>query len=350
METSDFTNLAEEIKHFGISLGFQQVGITDTCLDQAEEHLSNWLKNDYHADMEYMAKHGTKRTRPNELIPGTVTIISVRLDYMPPEQDCEKILNNNQQAYVSRYALGRDYHKVLKKKLNKLAVWIQQRVGPFGYRAFVDSAPVMERAIANKTGQGWIGKNTCLINRNAGSYFFLGELYTDIPLPIDPPIETEHCGRCTACLDICPTKAIVAPYQLDARRCISYLTIENTGPIPLEFRKAIGNRIYGCDDCQLCCPWNRFAQPTKELDFLPRHRLDNITLIECFLWAAEQYDKITQGSAMRRCSYDNWIRNVAVALGNCQTTPEVVNALQSRRNYTNDMVREHIDWALNQHQ
>ena len=349
METCDFTNLAEEIKQFGISLGFQQVGISDTQLDEAEKHLNNWLENDYHADMDYMAKHGTKRSRPAELIPGTLTIISVRLDYMPPEANCERVLSNSEQAYISRYALGRDYHKVLKKKLNHLAKWIQQRIGPFGYRAFVDSAPVMERAISNKAGLGWIGKNTCTINRKAGSYFFLGELYTDMPLPIDEPITKEHCGRCTACLDICPTQAIVAPYQLDARRCISYLTIENTGPIPIEFRKAIGNRIYGCDDCQLCCPWNRFAQPTTEPDFLPRHRLDQAMLIDCFSWTEEQYDTITQGSAMRRCSYDNWIRNVAVALGNCKTTDTVINTLQSRMDYANAMVREHIEWALAQH-
>lgn len=349
METVDFTKLAEQIKQYGISLGFQQVGICDLDLSEAESHLSDWLKNGYAADMEYMHKHGTKRTRPAELIPGTLTIISVRLDYMPPETKCHETLNDKQAAYVSRYALGRDYHKVLKQKLKKLASWIQEQIGPIGYRAFVDSAPVMERAIAQKAGLGWIGKNTCLINRQHGSYFFLGELYTDIPLPVDTAISKNHCGRCSACLDICPTKAIVAPYQINAGRCISYLTIENTGSIPLEFRKAMGNRIYGCDDCQLCCPWNRFAKPTTEKDFMPRHNLADISLIECFLMSEQRYDEITRGSAMRRVPFDMWLRNVAVALGNAPTTPKIIDALQSRLNHPNPMVVEHIEWALSQH-
>lgn len=346
METVDFNKLSEQIKHQGNLLGFQQVGICDTQLDEAEQHLSDWIDNGYHADMDYMDKHGTKRTRPAELVPGTITIISVRLDYLPANDDSEATLNDGERAFVSRYALGRDYHKVLKKKLRKLAEWTQELIGPFGYRAFVDSAPVMERAIANKAGLGWIGKNTCLINKQHGSYFFLGEIYTDLPLPVDPTHDSEHCGRCTKCIDICPTQAIVAPYQLNAARCISYLTIENTGPIPLEFRKAIGNRIYGCDDCQLFCPWNRFAKTSTEPDFLPRHNLASISLVECFMLTENQYDQITRGSAMRRVHYDFWIRNVAVALGNAPHSKQIIAALKTKKDYSNLMVREHIEWAL----
>ena len=349
MNTPDLINLSDSIKQHGLALGFQQVGICGTELTEAENHLKRWLENGFHADMAYMANHGTKRARPAELVPGTITVISVRLDYMPPDVECETVLNDSSAAYVSRYALGRDYHKVLKQKLRRLAEWVQDQIGPFGYRAFVDSAPVMERAIANNAALGWIGKNTCLINRKAGSYFFLGELYTDIPLPTDTPTQSEHCGRCTSCIDVCPTQAIVAPYQLNAARCISYLTIENKGPIPVEFRKAIGNRIYGCDDCQLCCPWNRFAKPTLEDDFMPRHGLADMTLIDCFLMTEEQFDLITRGSAMRRIGFDQWIRNVAIALGNAPTTPEVLQALQSRIEHPNSMVQEHIEWGLNQH-
>lgn len=349
METVDFNKLATEIKQFGISLGFQQVGICGTDLSEHEQHLFNWLEKGYHADMDYMAKHGTKRSRPAELIPGTLTIISVRLDYMPPEANCFEVLKNDHKAYVSRYALGRDYHKVLKQKLKHMARWLQDKIGPFGYRAFVDSAPVLERAIASKAGLGWIGKNTCLINSKAGSYFFLGELYTDLPLPHDEPFETMHCGSCTACLDVCPTQAIVAPHQLNAARCISYLTIENTGPIPMEFRKAIGNRIYGCDDCQLCCPWNKFAKPTTEADFMPRHGLADIDLVHCFMMNEDEYDQITQGSAMRRVGFPQWLRNIAIALGNAKSSPEIIAALKSRLDYPNPMVVEHIQWALSQH-
>jgi epoxyqueuosine reductase len=296
-----------------------------------------------------MHKHGNKRVEPASLIPGTVRIISVRMDYLPDNSQSMETLENKDRAYISRYALGRDYHKVLKKKLNTMAKHIEELIGPFGYRAFVDSAPVMERAIAEKSGLGWVGKNTCIINKKAGSWFFLGELYTDLPLEPDEPVSA-HCGDCTACLDICPTKAIVAPYQIDSRRCISYLTIENTGPIPIEFRKKIGNRIYGCDDCQLFCPWNRFAKPTQETDFQPRHQLSTIELIECFLWSEQTFKEKTQGSAMKRCGYDSWLRNLAVALGNANTSDALIEALKSRREEASPMVQEHIDWALLQHQ
>lgn len=350
MQTLDSTNLTDEIKQMALNLDFQGVGISDLALSEAESHLKRWLARGYHADMDYMYKHGHKRTRPAELLPHTLSIISVRLDYWPPNTHPKDILKQKKKAYLSRYALGRDYHKVLRHKLKQLATQIELRYEPFGYRVFVDSAPVMERAIAEKAGLGWIGKNTCLINRQAGSYFFLGEIYTDLPLVADNANPSTHCGRCTACLDICPTHAIVAPYQLDARRCISYLTIENTGPIPIAFRKAIGNRIYGCDDCQLCCPWNRFAQMTQEQDFLPKHHLEDIDLITCFLWSEETYDQVTRGSAMRRCAYPHWIRNVAVALGNASSSPEVIKALKYRLDFPNAMVREHVIWALKQHE
>jgi epoxyqueuosine reductase len=351
MQTVDSTKLTAEIKQMALDFGFDQIGISDLALEQAKEHLDRWIARGYFADMDYMHKHGSKRTQPAELIPHTVSIISVRLNYWPDPDNTHTIkqLNQPEQAYISRYALGRDYHKVLKKKLKKLAQRICERYGEFGYRAFVDSAPVMERAIAEKANLGWIGKNTCLINKKAGSYFFLGELYTDLPLIAETVIEPNHCGRCSACIDICPTQAIVAPYQLDARRCISYLTIENTGPIPLGLRKAMGNRIYGCDDCQLFCPWNRFAKKTTVEDFLPRNHLDQIDLISCFNWDEATYLKVTEGSAMRRCSHDSWLRNVAVALGNAPTSPEIIQALRARLPKASALVKEHIEWALKQH-
>jgi epoxyqueuosine reductase len=348
MENVNFTSLLDKIKLQATTLGFQALGISDCDLSEAEGHLTHWINKNFHADMHYMVKHGTKRTRPAELIPGTLRIISVRLDYLPQGAECIEALRDKNRAYISRYALGRDYHKVLKKKLKALAAFIQNEIGPFGYRAFVDSAPVMERAIAEKAGLGWIGKNSCVINKKAGSWFFLGELYTDLPLPISEKSQ-KHCGSCTACIDVCPTKAIVAPYQVDSRRCISYLTIENTGPIPREFRKPIGNRIYGCDDCQLCCPFNSFAKPTTEADFTPRHDLKTVDLISCFLWDEATFFKKTEGSAMRRISHESWIRNVAVALGNAPTSTAVITALKQRQDYPSAMVLEHIAWALEQH-
>jgi epoxyqueuosine reductase len=299
--------------------------------------------------MDYMQRHGSKRSRPDELVPGTLRVISVRMDYLPEAQDAAmQLLDDESRAYVSRYALGRDYHKVLRKRLQTLAHRIEKRIGDFGYRVFVDSAPVLEKALAEKAGIGWIGKHTNVINRDHGSWFFLGELYTDLPLPVDQA-EQSHCGSCTACIDICPTRAIVAPYSLDARRCISYLTIELKESIPVEFRKAIGNRIYGCDDCQIFCPWNKFARPTAEADFAPRHGLESAELTELFSWDEETWLRKTEGSAIRRIGYERWLRNLAVALGNAKTTHEVVGALNTRQHDSSDLVAEHVRWALAQH-
>ena len=331
-------------------LGFQQCGISDVDLAVAEERLGEWLRQRFHGSMDYMERHGTRRSRPDELVPATVRIISVRMDYLPePQESATGLLDHDSRAYVSRYALGRDYHKVLRGRLRELARRIEAHVGTFGYRVFVDSAPVLEKAIAEKAGLGWIGKHTNLIDRNHGSWFFLGELYTDLPLPADEP-EVSHCGTCTACIDVCPTRAIVAPYQLDARRCISYLTIESRAPIPVEFRKAIGNRIYGCDDCQLFCPWNKCAARALETDFAPRHGLDRAELVELFAWDEATFLDRTEGSAIRRIGFEQWLRNIAVALGNAASTPEVIAALESRRQDSSPLVAEHVAWALAQHQ
>lgn len=337
---------AQQIKKWGLELGFQQVGITDTHLDLYESRLQEWLKKNFHGTMDYMEKHGVKRSQPDKLIPGTLRIISVRMDYLPPDTRIKDVLFDNTKAYIARYALGRDYHKVLKKRLRKLAQKIQDNIGGFGYRAFVDSAPVLEKPIGEKAGLGWIGKNTLLINKKAGSYFFLGEIYTNLDLPVDQVKIKNHCGSCTACIDICPTKAIVAPHVLDARKCISYLTIENKGIIPEEFREAIGNRIFGCDDCQIFCPWNKFAKFTNETDFKPRHDLDNNYLINLFLWSESEFLEKTMGSAIRRAGYVGWLRNIAVALGNAPASPEIISALKSRENHESELVREHVQWAL----
>ena len=299
--------------------------------------------------MGYMERHGLKRSRPEQLLPGTIRVISARMNYLPESpRNSNKTLDDPLQAYLSRYSLGRDYHKVVRKRLQKLATLIERKTGTFGYRAFVDSAPVLEKALAEKAGLGWIGKHTNLINKKAGSWFFLGELYTDLPLPIDNPSD-EHCGTCVACIEICPTKAIIAPYQVDARRCISYLTIELRGAIPEEFRKDIGNRIYGCDDCQLVCPWNRFARLSDEQDFLPRHGLNAVQLVELFVWDEQTFLKKTEGTAIRRIGYECWLRNLAVALGNAPTTPIVIKTLKSRLHHPSKLVREHVEWALSQH-
>jgi len=348
METQrdiDFNRLAQDIKRWGAALGFQQVGICDTGLDEAEGFLQRWLARGFHGEMAYMARHGHKRTRPGELVPGTLRIVSVRMDYLPDEPDPATLLDAPQQAFISRYALGRDYHKVLRQRLQKLADRIAAAVGPFGFRAFVDSAPVMEKALAAKAGLGWIGKHSNLLHRDAGSWFFLGELYTDLPLPTDEPVE-DHCGSCTACLDVCPTQAIVAPYQVDARRCVSYLTIELKGSIPEALRPLIGNRIYGCDDCQHVCPWNRFARPTDEPDFAPRQGLDSATLLELFAWDEPLFLERTAGSAIRRIGHTRWLRNIAVALGNAPREPAIIAALERQRRHPDAMVREHIDWAM----
>jgi epoxyqueuosine reductase len=342
--------LRADIRAWALDLGFQQIGVSDIDLEQAESRLLEWLRANFHGRMDYMSRHGTKRSRPQELVPGTLRIVSVRMDYLPQSQDAAiGLLDHERQAYVSRYALGRDYHKVLRGRLRALARRIEDAIGPFGYRVFVDSAPVLEKAIAEKAGLGWIGKHTNLINRDAGSWFFLGELYTDLPLPVDDA-EESHCGTCRACIDVCPTGAIVAPYTLDARRCISYLTIELKDSIPTEFRKAIGNRIYGCDDCQLFCPWNKFAQQSAEADFAPRHDLDTADLVSLFEWDEAEWLARTEGSAIRRIGYERWLRNVAVALGNAKTTPAVIDALNKRRDSDSKLVAKHVAWALAQHE
>ncbi len=341
--------LAVKIKQWGKNLGFQEVGITDIQLTEAEQHLQRWLQNGFNGSMNYMVRHGELRSRPDRLLPGTVRVISVRLDYLPePVNTSDQVLNNPIKAYISRYALGRDYHKLMRKRLQRLADQISNEIGPFGYRAFVDSAPVLEKALAEKAGLGWIGKHTNLINKNAGSWFFLGEIYVDLPLPIDIPA-TEHCGRCTTCMDVCPTKAIIGPFQLDARRCISYLTIELKGSIPIEFRDDIGNRIYGCDDCQALCPWNKFAKISQESDFQPKHGLDTPQLITLFSWNENEFLEKTKGSAIRRIGHQNWLRNIAVALGNAPSDKKVIAALTARRDDPSELVREHVRWALQKH-
>lgn len=341
--------LADEIRQWSLALGFQQVGITDVDLGAAEPRLQTWLAQQYHGDMHYMHKHGSKRTRPDELLPGTLRIISVRMDYLPPDTNCMDVLNDPARAYVSRYALGRDYHKLIRKRLEQLAEKIQDKIGAMGYRVFCDSAPVMEKPIAEKAGLGWIGKHTNLINSKAGSWFFLGEIFTDMPLPVDEPITKSHCGTCTSCIEVCPTQAIVAPYELDARRCISYLTIELRGSIPVELRPLIGNRIYGCDDCQLFCPWNKFAKHTNEQEFHPRHRLDSAQLLDLFAWSEAEFLRYTEGSAIRRIGYECWLRNIAVALGNAPRDEKIIAALEEKLHHTSDLVREHVEWALARH-
>lgn len=349
MDKSQLAQLADAIKRRGRALGFQQVGVAGVDLGEAESRFRSWLARGFHGEMDYLSRHGSKRTRPAELVPGTVRVVSARLDYWPDgSADAEELLDQPPHAYVSRYALGRDYHKVLRARLKRLAEFIRVQVGGAGYRVFVDSAPVLEKPLAQNAGLGWIGKHTNLLNANAGSWFFLGELFTDIPLPVDEPAG-DHCGSCRACIDICPTRAIVAPYVLDARRCISYLTIELRGSIPEEFRRAIGNRVFGCDDCQLVCPWNKFAVPSSEADFAARHGLDAALLVDLFRWSETDWDTGTRGSALRRAGYEGWLRNLAVALGNAETTPEVTAALRERMDHSSEIVREHVHWALEQH-
>lgn len=337
-----------------MALGFSQIGITDTNLQVAEIEHQAWVAKGFHGEMDYMAKHGTKRTRPTELVPNTLRIITARLDYLPPNAtDSASILNDQSKAFISRYAMGRDYHKVMRNKLQKLSEKIQfapkeQAATDFSYRVFTDSAPVLEVALAEKSGLGWRGKHTLLINKNHGSWFFLGEIYTSLPLPIDEPT-SNHCGTCTNCLDVCPTKAITAPYEVDARRCISYLTIELKSSIPVEFRPLIGNRVYGCDDCQLFCPWNKFAETSKESDFAIKHGLDDVSLVECFKWTEEEFKKKMSGSAIFRIGYEQWLRNIAVGLGNAETTAEIIATLQSRIHQATPLLLEHIEWALAQH-
>ena len=344
-----YAQLAERIRTWGRELGFQQIGIADVAIPEDEARLLRWLELGRHGEMEYMQRHGRRRARPDELIPGTVRVIAARMDYLPPNtQPAAEILDEPSLGYVSRYALGRDYHKTMRRRLARLAEKIEAEVADSSHRVFVDSGPVLEKAFARQAGLGWIGKHTNVINSRAGSWFFLGEILTTLPLPIDEPA-TEHCGSCRACIDVCPTQAIVAPFELDATRCISYLTIELRGSIPIEFREAIGNRVYGCDDCQLVCPWNKFARMTGELDFAPRHALDGSTLISLFEWTEDEFLRKTEGSAIRRIGYECWLRNVAVALGNAPTTPAVVAALEARREHPSALVREHVGWALQRH-
>lgn len=348
----DWTALAGDIKRWAKELGFDAAQIGDADLGaEVEAGLTAWLEAGFHGEMDYMAAHGMKRARPAELVPGTQRVISLRMNYRPPEaKSSEAVLADGEAAFISRYALGRDYHKVLRNRLQKLAERIADCVGPTGYRAFVDSAPVMEVAAAERAGLGWRGKHTLLLTREHGSFFFLGELFTDLPLPIDPPLAQEHCGRCTRCLDVCPTQAIVAPYQVDARRCISYLTIELKGAIPVELRPLLGNRVYGCDDCQLFCPWNRFAVDSNEADFAVRNGLDAASLVELFAWSEQDFLNRLAGTAIYRIGYERWLRNLAVGLGNAPSSPAVLAALASRQADATPLVREHIDWALAQHQ
>ncbi len=342
----DYHALAASIKQWGRALGFQAVGVSDTHLGDAEAHLMEWLAQGRHGAMDYMAKHGTKRARPAELLPGTRRVISLRMNYYPPAAlDAWQVLDDGERAFVSRYALGRDYHKVLRHRLERLAQQIRAATGTFNYRVFTDSAPVMEVELARKARLGWRGKHTLLLTRDQGSWFFLGEIYTDLPLPVDTP-DADHCGTCTRCIQVCPTQAIVAPYQLDARRCISYLTIELKGSIPVELRPLIGNRIYGCDDCQLICPWNRFAQKSAEADFSVRNGLDDVKLTELFAWDEATFCARFAGSAIYRIGHEQWLRNIAVALGNAPRSAETRAALERRASDASPLVREHVAWAL----
>ena len=346
--------LARQIKSWGTELGFQQLGIADTELGSHESLLKMWLDKGHHGSMEYMERHGTRRSRPAELVPGTVRVISARMNYMTAAaRPTADVMQEPETALVSRYALGRDYHKVLRNRLQKLADRINGEIGPFGYRVFVDSAPVLEKALAEKAGLGWIGKHSNLLSLDAGSWFFIGEIYTDLPLPVDRRAEN-HCGDCVRCIRACPTGAIVGPYQVDARKCISYLTIESKDAIPEDLRPLMGNRIFGCDDCQVVCPWNRFSRPSGEDDFLPRNGLDSESLVRLFAWSEEDFLERTEGSAIRRTGYVGWLRNIAVALGNVDpgnaSDPAAVTAaLEARLDHPSELVREHVEWALNRH-
>jgi epoxyqueuosine reductase len=348
---SDLTQLAEAVKAWGKELGFQKIGIADAAADmsQSEAGLQQWLAEGCQGEMDYMGKHGTRRTRPGELIPGTLRVISARMNYMPEAKDSWGVIEDGEKAFISRYALGRDYHKVLRARLQKLADMIATVATPFNYRVFSDSAPVMEVEWAQKSGVGWRGKHTLLLSRDAGSMFFLGEIYTDMPLAVDNPV-ANYCGSCTRCIDVCPTQAIIGPYRLDARRCISYLTIELKGSIPEMLRPLIGNRVYGCDDCQLICPWNKFAANTGEADFAVRNGLDDVSLVNLFAWSSEEFDVRLAGSPIRRIGHEQWLRNLAVGLGNAPTSPSVLAALQGRCDDPSPLVREHVRWALQSHE
>jgi epoxyqueuosine reductase len=344
----DYALLAHAIKAWGRELGFQAVGIADTDLAAAEGRLAEWLAAGFHGEMDYMARHGSTRARPESLRPGTLRVISARMNYRPQAAEAWSVIGAPEKAYIARYATGRDYHTVLRRRLRQLAWRIEREIGAFGHRVYTDSAPVMEVELAAKGGLGWRGKHTLLLSRDAGSYFFLGEIYTDLPLPADAPV-ADHCGTCSKCLDICPTRAIVEPYRVDARRCISYLTIELKGAIPVELRALIGNRVYGCDDCQLVCPWNRYAEVSAEPDFRVRHGLDDAQLVDLFAWSESQFHQRMAGSAIHRIGFERWSRNLAVGLGNAPRSEAVVGALRSRAGDASALVREHVDWALQRH-
>ena len=348
-QTIDLPAVKRALADAARAIGFDAVGVASIELGEDEQRLIAWLDAGFHGEMDYMRRHGSMRSRPQELSPGAVRVVSFRMNYWPGEaRDAREVLGRPDTAYVSRYALGRDYHKVMRRSLARLAEDLARRIGTFGYRVCVDSAPVLEKALARNAGLGWIGKHTNLLARDAGSYFFLGEILTDLPLPLDAPA-SGHCGTCEACIPACPTQAIVAPYRLDARRCISYLTIENKGSIPEEFRAALGNRIYGCDDCQLVCPWNKFARMAAHPDFKVRNGLDSPQLTEIFAWTEAQFDERMQGSAIYRIGYERWLRNIAVALGNAPTSQAVLAALGMRREDPSALVREHVEWALERH-
>jgi epoxyqueuosine reductase len=337
--------LADDIRRWGAELGFQRIGIAGIDLAEDERRLQEWLDLGWHGDMDWMARHGSKRSRPAELVPGTLRVVSARMDYLADGESMQRVLDDGTRAYVSRYALGRDYHKVLRGRLQRLAERIADAIGPFGHRVFVDSAPVLEKPLARDAGLGWIGKHTNVIDKDAGSWFFLGEIYIDLPLPVDVPAR-DHCGTCTRCIAACPTQAIVAPYRLDARRCVSYLTIEHAGAIPEDLRPLMGNRIYGCDDCQMVCPWNKFARLAAEPDFRERHGLARASLLELFAWDEAQFLRLTEGSAIRRIGHERWLRNLAVALGNAPPAADIVAALEARAAHPSPVVREHVAWAL----
>lgn len=353
MHGNEQAALKEDIRRWGRELGFDAIGFSGAHVDGAVENLNAWLAAGFHGEMDYMAAYatanGNKRAQPVALVPGTRSIITARINYRPASTDFSETLADGERASISRYALGRDYHKLLRARLQKLADRITEEIGEFAYRVFTDSAPVMEVGLSQNSGLGWRGKHTLLLDRDAGSYFFLGEIFTELPLPPDAPA-TDHCGTCTACIDACPTQAIVAPYQVDARLCISYLTIELKGSMPEALRPLLGNRIYGCDDCQLACPWNRFSPLTRESDFAPRHGLDQAKLIELFAWDESDFNERLAGSPIRRIGYERWLRNIAVALGNAPSTEDVITALRSRAGHPSTLVREHVAWALARHE
>ena len=341
-------SITETVKQIGYELGFQQVGITNTDLNSEHANYHQWIARHYHGEMGYMARNVSKRLNPGELVPNTLSVICVSLNYLLEQEEKPfDIIEDGSRAYVSRYALGRDYHKLMRKRLKKFADRIGAQFGDLGYRVFTDSAPVLEKALAAKAGIGWQGKHSNILSRDHGSWFFLGEIFTDMQLNADQPVDN-HCGRCSSCIDVCPTRAIVAPYVVDARRCISYLTIEHRSAIPVEFREAIGNRIYGCDDCQLVCPWNRFAEYTNEIDFQPRHDLDTLSLLECFAWTSDDFYRKMEGSAIRRIGFECWQRNIVVALGNAAYDPYIIDTLKRHYEQCSPLVQHHIDWAIEQ--